>query len=230
MASLGAGEAAGAGRLRGEQILALVGAVVACRLLATHSFPIYDDAFITFRYARNLAEGHGLTFNPGTILGGTAVEFDPVQARGTASGKTNVIAERAVVAGDLRALTNEQFQKAMATMREIVATSLPRTRAELTFDEGYPPLAPTAGNERLLVLYDRVSRDLGFGPVEAVNPDRAGAADVSFIAGEVPMIIDAAGMKGRDGHTVGETADLTALPLQAKRAAVLIARLARGLQ
>jgi glutamate carboxypeptidase len=156
------------------------------------------------------------------------VEFDPVQARGTAFGKTNVIAERAVVAGDLRALTNEQFQKAMATMREIAATSLPRTRAELTFDEGYPPLAPTAGNERLLVLYDRVSRDLGFGPVEAVNPDRAGAADVSFIAGEVPMIIDAAGMKGRDGHTVGETADLTALPLQAKRAAVLIARLARG--
>ena len=191
---------------------------------------IFEAARILDAFRERLAGQPHLTFNPGTILGGTAVEFDPVQARGTASGKTNVIAERAVVAGDLRALTNEQFQKAMATMREIVATSLPRTRAELTFDEGYPPLAPTAGNERLLVLYDRVSRDLGFGPVEAVNPDRAGAADVSFIAGEVPMIIDAAGMKGRDGHTVGETADLTALPLQAKRAAVLIARLARGLQ
>ena len=24
-----------------------------------------DDAFISFRYARNLAEGHGLVFNPG---------------------------------------------------------------------------------------------------------------------------------------------------------------------
>ena len=77
-------------------------------------------------------------------------------------------------------------------------------------------------------MFDRVSRDLGFGAVEAVNPDRAGAADVSFIAGEVPMIIDAAGMKGKDGHTVNETADLTALPLQAKRAAVLMARLAKG--
>ncbi len=42
------------------------------------------------------------------------------------------------------------------------------------------------------------------------------------------MIIDAAGMKGKDGHTVGETADLTALATQAKRAAVLIARLAQG--
>jgi glutamate carboxypeptidase len=189
---------------------------------------IFEAARILDAFRQRLAGEPHLTFNPGTILGGTAVEFDAVQARGTAFGKTNVVAERAVVAGDLRALTNEQFQKAMAAMREIVAASLPRTRAELTFDEGYPPLAPTAGNERLLVLYDRVSRDLGFGPVEAVNPDRAGAADVSFIAGEVPMIIDAAGMKGRDGHTVGETADLTALPLQAKRAAVLIARLARG--
>jgi glutamate carboxypeptidase len=113
-------------------------------------------------------------------------------------------------------------------MKAIAATSLPRTKADLTFDEGYPPLAPTAGNERLLVLFDRASRDLGLGAVEAVNPDRAGAADVSFIAGDVPMIIDAAGMKGKDGHTVNETADLTALPRQAKRAAVLIARLSKG--
>jgi glutamate carboxypeptidase len=191
---------------------------------------VFEAARILNAFRERLAGEPHLTFNPGTILGGTAVEFDAVQARGTAFGKTNVIAERAVVAGDLRALTNEQFQKAMTAMREIAAASLPRTRAELTFDEGYPPLAPAAGNERLLVLYDRVSRDLGFGPVEAVNPDRAGAADVSFIAGEVPMIIDAAGMKGKDGHTVGETADLAALPIQAKRAAVLIARLARGIK
>jgi glutamate carboxypeptidase len=53
---------------------------------------------------------------------------------------------------------------------------------------------------------------------------------VSFIAGDVPMIIDAAGLKGKDGHTVGETADLSALPVQTKRAAVLIARLARGVK
>ena len=189
---------------------------------------IFETARILNAFRERLAGEPHLTFNPGTILGGTSVDFDPVQARGSAFGKTNVIAERAVVAGDLRALSHEQFEKAMATMREIAAGSLPHTRAELTFDEGYPPLAPTAGNERLLVLYDRVSRDLGLGPVEAVNPDRAGAADVSFIARQVPMIIDAAGMKGKDGHTVGETADLAALPVQAKRAAVLIARLARG--
>ncbi|MGE5836062.1 MAG: M20/M25/M40 family metallo-hydrolase [Acidobacteriota bacterium] len=189
---------------------------------------IFEAARILDAFREQLAGEPHLTFNPGVMLGGTSVDFDSAQSRGTAFGKTNVVAERATVAGDLRALSNEQFQKAMAAMRDIAGKSLARTRAELTFDEAYPPLAPTAGNERLLVLYDRVSRDLGIGPVEAVNPDRAGAADVSFVADQVPMIIDAAGLKGKDGHTVGETADLTALPLQAKRAAVLIARLAKG--
>ena len=43
---------------------------------------------------------------------------------------------------------------------------LPKTTAEITFDDGYPPMAPTDGNRRLLAMYDRASRDLGFGPVD----------------------------------------------------------------
>jgi hypothetical protein len=39
------------------------------------------------------------------------------------------------------------------------------------------------------------------------------------------MIIDAVGLKGHDDHSPGETADLTTLALQAKRAAVLLLRL-----
>ncbi len=187
---------------------------------------IFEAARILEKFRAELAGEPHLTFNPGLILGGTALDFDAPMARGTASGKTNVVAARALVSGDLRALTKEQFAKAEARMRAIVAASLPKTRAEITFDEGYPPLAPGAGNERLLVLYDRASRDLGLGPVEAVNPDRAGAADVSFIAGEVPMIIDALGLKGRDGHSPSETADLRTLTMQTKRAAVVLARLA----
>jgi glutamate carboxypeptidase len=111
-------------------------------------------------------------------------------------------------------------------MRAIVAESLPRTKADIVFDEGYPPLAPSAGNEKLLVLYDRASQDLGLGRVEAVSPDKAGAADVAFIANHVPMILDAIGLKGRDDHSPGETADLNTMAIQAKRAAVTIARLA----
>jgi glutamate carboxypeptidase len=189
---------------------------------------IYEAARILDGFRTRLSGERFLTFNPGVILGGTAVEFDAVQARGTAFGKTNVVAERTVVSGDLRGLSQEQVERAKSAMREVVAAPLRLTSAELTFDEGYPPLAPSDGNERLLGLFDRASRDLGLGPVTAVSPDRAGAADVAFVAGVVPMILDAAGLKGHDGHTVNETADLRTLPMQAKRAAVMLARLGRA--
>jgi glutamate carboxypeptidase len=113
-------------------------------------------------------------------------------------------------------------------MRAIVATPLPRTKSETTFDDGYPPMAPTGGNKRLLAAYDRASRDLGFGAVVAVDPSRAGAADVSFVAASAPMVIDALGLSGHDDHTVKETADLRFLPVQTKRAALLLYRLSRG--
>ena len=89
------------------------------------------------------------------------------------------------------------------------------------------PMAPTAGNRRLLATYDRASRDLGFGPVVAVDPSGAGAADVSFVAASAPMVIDALGLSGHDDHTVKETADLRFLPVQTKRAALLLYRLSR---
>ena len=188
---------------------------------------IYEAARILNAFREKLAGEPHLTFNPGVFLGGTAVEYDAAGGRGTASGKTNIVPARTVVSGDLRALTVDQFEKTKRTMREIVAQSLPRTTAEITFDDGYPPLAPSAGNERLLVMYDQASRDLGFGTVTAVSPDKAGAADVSFIAGVVPMIIDAIGLKGTDDHSPKETADLRTLPMQAKRAALVMLRLGK---
>lgn len=189
---------------------------------------IFEAARILDGFRRGMAGERFLTFNPGVILGGTAQEFDEEQARGSAFGKTNVIAEHALVSGDLRALTVEQFARARASMQEVTAQSLPGTSATLTFDEGYPPLAPTEGNRRLLALFNQASLDLDLGEVTAVSPDKAGAADVSFVAGIVPMIMDAAGLKGRDGHTVNETANLQTLTVQTKRAAVLLARIAAG--
>jgi glutamate carboxypeptidase len=189
---------------------------------------IFEAARILNAFRERMAGEEFLTFNPGVVLGGTSLDFDPPQARGGAFGKTNVVAERALVSGDLRALTNEQFERARATMRDVLTTPLPLTKSEITFDEGYPPLAPADGNRRLLALFDQASRDLDLGAVTAVSPDKAGAADVSFVAGHVPMIMDAAGLKGRDGHTVNETADLRTLAVQAKRAAVTLARFARA--
>lgn len=186
---------------------------------------IYEMARILTAFHDSLSSEPKLTFNPGSVVGGTTVTFDSVQNRGTAFGKTNVVAESATVAGDLRALTPEQLQRAMATMQRVAARHYPRTGARLTFDEGYPPFAQTEGNDTLLAMVDRASRDAGLPPVGAVDPLRAGAADISFVAGRVEMAIDGLGLKGRSDHTVEETADLSMLPVQAKRAALLLHRL-----
>jgi glutamate carboxypeptidase len=187
---------------------------------------IFEAARVLNAFRERMAGEDHLTFNPGIIVGGTTIELDAAQARASAFGKTNVIAEHALVSGDLRTLSPEQLERTQKTMQQVVATTLPHTQATLTFEEGYPSLPPADGNTRLLAMYDRASQDLGFGPVTAVDPNMAGAADVSFVASEVTMILDGVGLMGRDGHTVNETADLTTLPSQTKRAAVLLYRLA----
>lgn len=188
----------------------------------------FEAARILNDFRLQLAGQAHLTFNPGVVLGGTTVTFDEAAARGTAFGKTNVIAEEMVVNGDLRALSPEQFAQAKKAMEAIVSKNLPQTSATITFDDGYPPLAPQPGNERLLALYDQASRDVGAGPVIAVDPDKAGAADVSFVSSLVPMILDGVGLMGGGGHTVNETADMRTLPSQTKRIAVMLARLQKN--
>jgi glutamate carboxypeptidase len=186
----------------------------------------FELARILDGFRKRLAAEPHLTFNPSLVLGGTTMDLDETLARGTASGKTNVIAERAVAIGDLRTLSKSQLDRARSVMKSVAATArLAQTEATLTFTDGYPGLPPTPGNAKLLSEYDRVSRDLGFGGVTAVSPDRAGAADVAFIADEVPNIIDGIGLMGHDDHSPQETADLSTLPSQTKRAAVLLYRL-----
>src|SRR5829696_692796 len=186
----------------------------------------YELARILDGFRRRLAGQAHLTFNPSLVVGGTTTEVDEVLSKGSASGKTNVIAERATAIGDLRTLSSEQLQKARDAMKAVVAEApLAQTQATLTFQDGYPSLPPTPGNARVLAEYDRASRDLGSGAVAAVSPDRAGAADVSFVAGQVKNIIDGIGLMGRDDHSPAEPADLATLPSQTKRAALLMYRL-----
>jgi glutamate carboxypeptidase len=191
---------------------------------------VFEAARILDGFRSELAAEQYLTFNPGVMLAGTRVDYDAANSTGDAFGKANVVAEHAVVSGDLRTLSADQLASAKARMTKIVAQHLAGTEATMTFTDGYPPLAPTDGNRRLLALYDRASRDLGFGPVDAVDPAAAGAADISFTADHVDMALDGLGLMGSDGHTVEETADLTTLPSQAKRAAVLMYRLRQEIQ
>jgi len=186
---------------------------------------IFEAARALDAFRTQLAGTPYLTFNPGVALGGTAIALDAPRNEGQAAGKTNVVAREVVVQGDLRTISPEQLAEAKAAMRAIAAAPLPGTRTVIEFDDGYPPMAPTAGNRALLARYDAASRDLGLGAVGATDPLKAGAADISFVAQRVPMALDGLGLSGKDDHTDRETADLSMLPALTKRAAILLYRL-----
>lgn len=184
-------------------------------------------ARILDEWRKTLSAIPNLTFNPGLVMGGTDMEHDAANTRGTVFGKGNVIAQTAVATGGLRAISPEQIAQAERLMREIVSDSLAQTGADVYFDHGYPPMAPAPGNDSLLAEYSAISEDLGYGPVAAVDPRRAGAADISFVASLVDGAMDGLGLLGSGGHTVDEVADLSLLPQQTARAAILLYRLAR---
>lgn len=187
---------------------------------------IYEAARILDDFRRELAVEENLTFNPGTIVGGSDVSYDTLTQSGTAASKTNIIAPITWVQGDLRAMNDGQIARARARMREIVKRNLPGTTAEITFDEGYPPMAVTPGNERLLEFYSGASAALGYGQLTASDPARRGAGDLSFVA---PYIdgVEGLGAMGNGSHSPNESVNLPALVMQTERAAVMLYRLSQ---
>jgi glutamate carboxypeptidase len=185
---------------------------------------IYEISRILDGFRRELAGEEYLTFNVATILGGTEVAYDTARWRGTAESRDNIVPRAAVAAGDLRTLTIEQRDRARDRMRAIVAASLPGTSAEIVFEDGYPPMAPTPGNDRVLAIYAEASRALGHGAVTALDPGRRGAGDISFVA---PMMdgLDGLGALGSGAHAPDECVNLNAMPMQTERAALLFLRL-----
>jgi glutamate carboxypeptidase len=188
---------------------------------------IYELARILHRFYEELHGEELLTFNPGLIAGSTQLNFDPKVLHAETFGKDNIVAPVAVATGDLRTISSEQLERTKERMRKIVAASLPGASATISFSDGGVPMPPTEGNRKLLSMYDAVSRDLGLGPVTAVDPRRAGAADISYAAPYVEMAIDGIGLLGHGNHTPDEVADLRTFPIQSQRLAVLLLRLNR---
>ena len=111
-------------------------------------------------------------------------------------------------------------------MRAIVGQNLAGTRAEITFSDGLPGMAPTPGNQQLAGLADQASRDLGFGPVVAGDPGARGGGDVSYVAQYLDCL-DGLGAPGKGDHAAGETINLKEFPKLVERAALMIYRLTR---
>src|SRR6266550_1423228 len=187
---------------------------------------IYEAARILNTFRERLSSEQYLTFNPAVIVGGTDVTYDSTKISGTAAGKDNIVAPRAYARGDLRFISQDQLLKAREAMRVIVADHLPGTLATITFEDGNPAMPPTKGNLALLALEDSVSRALGQGPVEALDPGRRGGGDISYVS-EYLDALDGLGVKGMRSHTPDERVDLRSIVPATERAAILIYRLTR---
>lgn len=185
---------------------------------------IFELARILAAFRTELPEPD-LTFNVGVAGGGQAAAFDASKSRIDAGGKDNIVPAVALARGDFRTLGVEQTRRVAAKMRAIVARHLPRTGATLEIDENYPPMAPTAGNRALLAQLNEVNRDLGLPPMGELDPLGRGAGDISFVAADVDGLVGM-GIAGSGSHADGESADLDSIPRQARRAAILMHRLA----
>ncbi|MCH8159034.1 MAG: M20/M25/M40 family metallo-hydrolase [Proteobacteria bacterium] len=188
---------------------------------------IFETARILNAFYDEVRGEEHLTFNAGTIQGGTDVDYDPQQNRGTTFGKTNVIPRKTVVHGGIRTISQDQLDRARTAMQAIVANNSPHTSASIEFFEGYPPMFPTAANRDLKNELSAINEALGRGPMSELDPSKRGAADISFVAPYTDALAGL-GALGEGGHTPHESLDLTSMPLAVKRAAILIYRLSKA--
>ena len=187
---------------------------------------IYELARILAAFRSELPEPT-LPFNVGLVAGGATAELDRDGIRATATGKTNIVPPLAIARGDLRALSLAQQERVMAKMRAIVARHLAGTEATIAFDDGaYPPMAPTGASRALLARLNAGNRDLGLPAMDEFDPLKRGAGDIGFVAHLLPGLVGL-GPAGNGAHAPGETVDLASFPRQAKRAAILMSRLAK---
>ena len=100
---------------------------------------IYEAARVLTEFRRVLGQEQYLTFNPGLIVGGSEVHYDPQTAKADAIGKTNIVAGSTLVKGDLRFLGEAQKEKARARMREIVGKACPSRALKLRLPMAFRP-------------------------------------------------------------------------------------------
>jgi len=186
---------------------------------------INEAARILSRFYGEVRGEYGLTFNAGTIQGGTTVDYDGQTKRGSTFGKTNVVPSRVVVDGGIRTLSNEQLERTRARMEAIVEDHLPHTSATIRFVESYPAMPPTDGNRALAEQLSSINMALGRGPMKIWDPMKRGAADIAFVAPYTDALAGL-GALGEGSHTPHERLELDSMTLAITRAALLILRTA----
>lgn len=182
---------------------------------------IYETARILNEFREQLSTEKYLTFNPGQIIGGSFIHYDENEAKGISLGKTNIVAKKAFVTGDLRFLTEDQKDKARLKMSEIVKKSLNGTYSTIKFSDGIPSMPPTEANRSVLKVLNDVSKRMGYGKVVEGDPGSRGAGDISYIA-QYLACLDGLGASGSGAHSPEETINIKEYPKLVERNTVFI--------
>lgn len=185
----------------------------------------YELARIVDGFRREAREVNA-TFNVGYMASGVTASANETDTGATAGGKTNIIPAEAIARGDLRTLSNAQTESIRAKMRAIVAQPLKGAEASISFEDGYPAMAPSEASRKLLGTLNEVNRDLGLETMPELDPLKRGAGDIGFVGDIVPGLIGL-GAAGQGAHAPGETMELKSLDRQTKRAALFMSRMAR---
>lgn len=187
---------------------------------------IFEASRILNGFYSQIRGESGLTFNPGVIAGGTEVLTGDKPNSFDVYGKTNIVAQKASVRGDMRFISNQQREAVKEKMSQIVATNLPQASANISFRDGYPAMVASEGNKNLLDIFSKLSQDMGYGGVHAFPPEKRGAGDAAFVADHVDTI-DGLGASGGGSHSTREYLDVESLRVATKRTAIFLYRLSQ---
>ena len=150
----------------------------------------------------------GVTVNPGVIGGGTV---------------SNVVPDAAWVRVDVRAIDPAGAQAVTRALKELPAhTTLAGTRAEMSGDFHYPPMAKTPAVRFLAELAKDAARELGF---EINDVATGGASDANLLAARGVPVLDGLGPVGGLDHSPDEYIEADSLAPRAAMAAGLIRRI-----
>ena len=153
----------------------------------------------------------GVTCNVGVLRAGT---------------RPNVVAERAELQFDLRAVTAAAFEQALEAVREIAATSyVPDTTSSLQILHRHPPMERTDAIGALLAEAQAVARELGFEVGEVAS---GGAGDANTTAAAGLPTIDGLAPIGGEAHGPREWLDLESVAPRIALLAGLLARVGSG--
>jgi glutamate carboxypeptidase len=145
---------------------------------------------------------------------------------GTISGGTfpNTTPDRCVLGIDVRGISEEQIESTVQKIQAIASKNIvPGTSARIARKGSMPSMANLPGNNALLELSKRCSRELGL--VEPVGIISGGASDAAYASKVGVPVLDHMGVQGNYLHTEQEYAIVSSLLERMKLATLCVLRL-----